>query len=188
MANVISCPKCERQLRVPDELLGQSVKCPSCSETFTADLPARQPPPPSSSSRPSRPRDDDYDDDDRPSRRRPPSRRDDYDDDDYEPPSRRRRLAPHRGDTIQLLGILAFFLVPYVLGPMAWIMGNTDLAEMDAGRMDPAGRKATETGRLCGKIALFIHAGLLGLVLLAWGGCCCLQFGLIGAGAGAGHH
>jgi predicted Zn finger-like uncharacterized protein len=166
MSNVISCPKCERQLRVPDDLLGQSVKCPSCSETFTAELSKKEsPPPPISSSRPAtRPRDDD---DDRPSRRRP-SRRDDDDDDDYRRPGRgRTNLSPHRGDTIQLLGILSFFFLPYVLGPCAWIMGNSDLAEMDAGRMDPSGRKATETGRMCGKIAIFIHLGLVGFVFLS---------------------
>ncbi len=180
MANVISCPKCDRQLRVPDDLLGQAVKCPSCNETFTAELPAKAPPPPpsSTSSRPSsRPRDDD----ERPSRR--PPRRDDDDDDDDRPSRRRRHLAPHRGDTIQLLGILSFFFIPYVLGPMAWVMGNGDLAEMDAGRMDPSGRKATETGRMCGKIAIIIHASLLGFFMLFWLGCCCLS-GLGSAGGG----
>lgn len=183
MANVISCPKCERQLRVPDDLLGQSVKCPSCSETFTAALAKKESPPPSAPSRPSsRVRDDD-DEDRRPARKRP-SRRDDDDDDDNRRPSRRNRLAPHRGDTIQLLGILSFFFIPYVLGPCAWIMGNGDLAEMDAGRMDPSGRKATETGRMCGKIAIIIHACLLGGIMLLWVSCCCL--GGISSTAGGG--
>ncbi len=85
---------------------------------------------------------------------------------------------------ILILGILSFFFVPYVLGPMAWIMGNTDLAEMDAGRMDPSGRKATETGRLCGKISIFVHLGLLGLGLMLWFSCCCLSG--IGSTAGGG--
>ena len=181
MANVISCPKCERQLRVPDDLIGQSVKCPSCSETFTAELPRREPPPPSTtSSRPSsRPRDDE--DEDRPSRR-PPRR---YDtDDDYDRPSRRRHLAPHRGDTIQLLGILSFFIAGVILGPMAWVMGNNDLKEMDAGRMDPSGRSATSTGRVCGMISTILHFSILGLVFLAWGSCCCLG----AVGSAGGHH
>ncbi len=179
MANVISCPKCDRQLRVPDDLLGQSVKCPSCGETFTAELPQREPPaPPPTPSRPSsRPRDD-YEDD-RPSRR--PPRRDDYDDDDR--PSRRRHLSPHRGDTIQLLGILSFFIAGIILGPMAWVMGNNDLKEMDAGRMDPAGRSSTNTGRVCGMISTILHVAILAVVLLGWG-CCCL--GSIGS-AGV-HH
>jgi predicted Zn finger-like uncharacterized protein len=32
----IRCPSCQRKLRVPDELLGRTVKCPSCQATFTA--------------------------------------------------------------------------------------------------------------------------------------------------------
>ena len=185
MANVISCPKCERQLRVPDELLGQNVKCPSCSETFTAEVPARQPPS-SSSSRPSPPPPRDDDEDDRPSRRRPPSRRDD-DDDDYERPARRRHLAAHRGDTIQLLGILSFFFAPLILGPMAWVMGNNDLKEMDAGRMDPAGRSATNTGKICGMIATIISGVVFVGVFSGIGFCfCCVP--MMGAAGGGGHH
>ena len=179
MANVISCPKCDRQLRVPDDLLGQAVKCPSCSETFTAELPAKPPPPPpSTSNRPSsRPRDED----DRPSRR--PPRRDD-DDDDYDRPSRKRRhLAAHRGDTIQLLGILSFFIAGPILGPMAWIMGNNDLKEMDAGRMDPTGRGSTNTGRVCGMISTILCIAGLGIFTVFLGCACCLP-----AIGGAGHH
>ena len=36
MPEVVTCPKCERQLRVPDELIGQRVKCPTCGTNFTA--------------------------------------------------------------------------------------------------------------------------------------------------------
>ncbi len=36
MANTIHCPSCQRELRVPDELIGKKVKCPACSQTFTA--------------------------------------------------------------------------------------------------------------------------------------------------------
>jgi predicted Zn finger-like uncharacterized protein len=36
MPEVIQCPHCNRKLRVPDNLLGKKVKCPSCSSTFTA--------------------------------------------------------------------------------------------------------------------------------------------------------
>jgi hypothetical protein len=34
MATILSCPSCANPLRVPDELLGQRVRCPTCSETF----------------------------------------------------------------------------------------------------------------------------------------------------------
>jgi predicted Zn finger-like uncharacterized protein len=36
MPTIIHCPSCERQLRVPDELLGAKVKCPTCNGTFDA--------------------------------------------------------------------------------------------------------------------------------------------------------
>jgi predicted Zn finger-like uncharacterized protein len=36
MATIVDCPSCNRKLRVPDELLGKKVKCPTCSGTFDA--------------------------------------------------------------------------------------------------------------------------------------------------------
>jgi predicted Zn finger-like uncharacterized protein len=38
MPNTIHCPSCNRELRVPDDLLGKKVKCPACSTTFTASV------------------------------------------------------------------------------------------------------------------------------------------------------
>lgn len=38
MPETIHCPQCNRVLRVPDDLLGQQVKCPVCSTTFTAEM------------------------------------------------------------------------------------------------------------------------------------------------------
>jgi hypothetical protein len=46
MPEIINCPQCERKLRVPDNLLGQQVKCPTCSVTFTAAAAPLEPPPP----------------------------------------------------------------------------------------------------------------------------------------------
>ena len=37
MPEIVSCPDCDRKLRVPDNLLGKKVKCPSCGNMFTAD-------------------------------------------------------------------------------------------------------------------------------------------------------
>jgi predicted RNA-binding Zn-ribbon protein involved in translation (DUF1610 family) len=34
MSLIIDCPSCRRKLRVPDELVGQQVKCPTCNEIF----------------------------------------------------------------------------------------------------------------------------------------------------------
>jgi predicted Zn finger-like uncharacterized protein len=41
MPTIVQCPKCDKQLRVPDHLLGKKVRCPGCHETFVAeeDLP-----------------------------------------------------------------------------------------------------------------------------------------------------
>jgi predicted Zn finger-like uncharacterized protein len=45
MPEVVTCPKCDRQLRVPDELVGQRVKCPTCGTNFTAAMPGQHAPP-----------------------------------------------------------------------------------------------------------------------------------------------
>jgi predicted Zn finger-like uncharacterized protein len=46
MPEITSCPSCQRKLKVPDNLLGQSVKCPSCGMTFKAvPAPLEVPPP-----------------------------------------------------------------------------------------------------------------------------------------------
>jgi hypothetical protein len=36
MSEVITCPSCQRKLRLPEGVLGQLVKCPGCAQTFTA--------------------------------------------------------------------------------------------------------------------------------------------------------
>jgi len=47
MPAIVSCPNCNRKLRVPDELLGRRIKCPGCASTFAAagdQSPSRKPP------------------------------------------------------------------------------------------------------------------------------------------------
>jgi hypothetical protein len=60
----------------------------------------------------------------------PRTARYDYDSaDDY---GFRRRVLPHRGSVVLTLGILSlvvFFSAP-ILGPIAWIMGHTDLTQV----------------------------------------------------------
>ncbi len=90
----INCPSCGRALRLPDELMGKSVRCPGCSTTFLAggDEPAPRPQPRVEDEReaPRRPfrRDEGYDEEPRPSRR---SRRDREEDDYDDRPPRRER-------------------------------------------------------------------------------------------------
>jgi hypothetical protein len=62
---------------------------------------------------------------------------------------------PHRGVLILVLGILGL-LCCFILGIVAWVMANTDLREMDAGRMDPEGRGLTTAGKVCGIISIVL--------------------------------
>src|SRR5438874_6643627 len=36
MPETLTCPECQRKVRLPDHLFGKRVKCPSCGGTFTA--------------------------------------------------------------------------------------------------------------------------------------------------------
>jgi predicted Zn finger-like uncharacterized protein len=176
MPEIIACPECARKLRVPDDVLGKLVKCSSCGQTFTAELPAPGPPPSPTYDAAPPPR---TPDDLGPAPRR--RGRDVWDDDDDDYPRRRRRrtrrdAVPHRGPLILVLGILSILVCGF-LGPVAWVMGSNDLNEIRAGRMDPEGEGATQAGQICGMIG----TGLLVLGLV----CFCLP-GLIGMMSGNG--
>jgi hypothetical protein len=74
-------------------------------------------------------------------------------DDDKDRP--RKQLAAHRGPLILVLGIVSLVAIQ-ILGPVAWLLGNADLKEMRAGRMDPAGESQTNIGRVLGMIATLL--------------------------------
>jgi hypothetical protein len=77
-------------------------------------------------------------------------------------------MRPHRGVVILVFGILGLVLCQ-LFGIAAWVMGNQDLREMDAGWMDSSGRDLTNAGRICGMIAtalLIIPAMFIGLMLV----------------------
>ena len=77
-------------------------------------------------------------------------------------------MRPHRGVVILVFGILGLVLCQ-LFGIAAWVMGNQDLREMDAGWMDSSGRDMTNAGRICGMIAtalLIIPAIFFGLMLV----------------------
>ena len=80
-------------------------------------------------------------------------------------------MKPHRATLILVLGILGLVTQCFPLGIAAWIMGNKDLKEMDAGTMDPSGRSNTNAGRICGMIAtiLLIIGVVVAIALLALG-------------------
>jgi len=81
---------------------------------------------------------------------------------------------------ILIFGILGLVGICWPLGIVAWVMGNGDLKEMDAGAMDPSGRSMTNAGRICGMIGtILLIIGVLVLIAL-------FSLGLIGAIAS--HH
>lgn len=171
MPEILQCPQCRQQLRVPGELLGKRVQCPACSYVFLAPVtdsgtpvetaePAEEVVEPQPARRRSRRQDED----------------DDFDDWDEEPRYRRRRDLPeHRGGAVLTLGILSIVLgwwcLGLILGPIAWAMGNKDLAAMRAGRLDPDGESLTNAGRICGIIGTILGGfgfcmGLLWLLVM----------------------
>lgn len=71
-------------------------------------------------------------------------------------------MKPHRGVVILVLGILG--IIPcFICGIIAWVLANSDLKEMDAGLMDPAGRGMTQAGKICGIIGVILAA--VGIVI-----------------------
>jgi predicted Zn finger-like uncharacterized protein len=183
MAEIVNCPQCDRKLRVPDDLLGKKVKCPTCGQMFTAEAaepaipvaPDPEPEPEPEARSPlgpppgvARPRANQNDYEDQP-RRRPLAR----------PRRERVDTQPHRGSLILVLGILGI-VACQIFGPVAWLMANNDLAEMRSGRMDPEGEGLTNAGRVC---------GIIGTVFLGLNLCCGMaMFVLMIIGALAGDH
>ncbi len=63
-------------------------------------------------------------------------------------------VKPHRGAMVLVFGILSMVFCCFVFGIVAWVMGNTDLGEMAAGRMDRSGQGMTRAGKICGIISI----------------------------------
>jgi hypothetical protein len=87
------------------------------------------------------------------------------------PQPAQRILNNHRGGMILALGIISWAIGCPIFGLMAWIMGNSDLREMERGAMDPQGMGLTQAGQIVGMIhviiALFaIVIGLVGVIVL----------------------
>jgi predicted Zn finger-like uncharacterized protein len=193
MPTDVDCPSCTQKLRVPDDLLGKKVKCPACKTMFSATQrgledsvpsPRETDEPPSRSTAVMAPR-----------QSSPPQESDNGDIEEDPRPSKRRRLKrgrdyqPHRGTIILVLGILAIVTgLHLILGPIAWIMGNADLKEIHAGRMDPEGEGMTNIGRVLGMVATII--GIVAIVLFCIGFLIWLivVVGFFGLAAGASGH
>jgi len=70
--------------------------------------------------------------------------------------------------TILVLGILSLVLCQ-VLGPFAWVMGNKEVAAIDAGERPPENRGTAQAGRILGIIStvLLLIGVVFGFVMLA---------------------
>ena len=104
-------------------------------------------------------------------------------------PVAQQPLTPHRGVLILVLGIVGlvlglppiwllcgiFGIAGCICSIIAWVMGNKDLKEMDAGRMDPSGRGTTKAGKICGIIGVILAIVGLCLSLLVLGAFLCLN-------------
>lgn len=77
-----------------------------------------------------------------------------------------------QGVTILVLGILSLVICS-LLGPVAWSMGNSELARIDAGVVDPSGRGNANAGRICGIIAtvlMIVSVVVVGFIFIAAAG------------------
>lgn len=173
MPETTQCPQCQRKLNVPDAQIGQTVRCPLCSEEFTAAvLHIQRPPPPVAPEREPLPRG-------RADDRRPPLINDDEDHDRRAPRGYNDFRSPysavraHRGGAILALGLIgmftSFWMVPgWIMGGMAASMAATDLQQMARGTMDESGRGLTKGGQVCGIIALTISTLSFLFCCLVW--------------------
>ena len=75
--------------------------------------------------------------------------------------------APHRGAMILTFGILGIACC-FPLGIAAWIMGNNDMQQIEAGMMDPTGKGTTNAGKICGIIGTILGIFCWGLRLLSF--------------------
>jgi hypothetical protein len=74
-------------------------------------------------------------------------------------------LRPHRGDLVLNLSILSFYFFP--LGILAWFLGGRDLALINAGVMDPAGRGTIQCARFIGLASAIVNFLVFAVVAMA---------------------
>jgi predicted Zn finger-like uncharacterized protein len=174
MPIVVECPSCNRKLRVPDDLLGRLVKCPTCSSTFTAaesagggGAPVEEPPP--------APREEI--EEERPgrvsARRQAPAPEPDYDDrgedEDYDErrPRRRRRVSGrNRSEALASVNGPAVALMIY--GILGCVCGLCDVvycvAQIGGGAAMVGGGGGGNAGPFQNDAAANMFGGGVGLV------------------------
>lgn len=71
-----------------------------------------------------------------------------------------------QGGTILVLGILGLVFCQ-ILGPIAWVMGNTAMREIDANPGAYSNRSTVQAGRICGMVATaLIVLSILALIMV----------------------
>ena len=88
------------------------------------------------------------------------------------PPAAAPRYYPNRSEavTVLVLGILSIVFSGWCmgfLGIIAWVMGNRELREIDAGLRPPDNRGLAVAGRVCGIIGTCLFA-LFGVGVVLW--------------------
>ena len=78
-----------------------------------------------------------------------------------------KHYAPHRGALILTFGILSIVCC-FPFGIAAWIMGNNDMQQIEAGMMDPSGKGITNAGKICGIIGTILGILCTGFQLLSF--------------------
>src|SRR5918998_803240 len=71
-----------------------------------------------------------------------------------------------QGTTILVVGILSL-VVCQLLGPVAWVMGNNALAEIDSNPTAYSNRGTVQAGRICGIVSSVIMIVTVVIVLIA---------------------
>ena len=74
-------------------------------------------------------------------------------------------VEPHRGALILTFGILSIVCC-FPFGIAAWIMGNNDMQQIEAGMMNPSGKGITNAGKICGIVGTIIGILTMGFWIL----------------------
>ena len=188
----VQCPECKHAFVAKAEV--ETVSVSTKPSATSKSSPAPPPPPPPKKKAAWDSKDDEEEeesekmgDDAYDVKKKKRSRDDDDDDDDDDGRSRKSRrrkrssyrshYMPHRGGMILAFGIIALVSgLGFIFGPIAWIMGNNDMRDIQSGRMDPEGEGMTQTGRVLGMISAILWIVALLTFFLFFGTCMCIPF------------